>query len=57
MRTIGWRSSAASDRTCAPFVATEDAVLVLDDDDVVAAALEHAGGRGVVAALVLVDRG
>ena len=36
-------------------VPAEDAVLVLDDDDVVAAALEHAGRGGVVAALVLVD--
>ncbi len=36
-------------------VSAEDAVLVLDHDDVVAAALEHAGSCGVVAALVLVD--
>ena len=38
-------------------VPAEDAVLVLDHDHVIAAALEHAGGCGVVAALVLVDPG
>ena len=37
--------------------APEDAVLVLDHDDVIASPIEHPCCRGVVAALILVDPG
>ena len=55
--TIGWRSSVGEREDVRALGAAEDAVLVLDHDDVVAAALEHARRGGVVAALVLVDPG
>ena len=52
--TIGWRAWGERQDVRA-LRASEDAVLMLDDHHVVAPALEHAGRRRVVAALVLLD--